>query len=76
MAGITADQLKVAQGWMEFGQKLGWALTTCDGSVSARFLITADAHPGSSPIKVTAAMRRDIERTWREQDKPALKEVG
>lgn len=74
MAKITAEQLEVGAAWKEFGNRLDWMFVAAldDG---ATFFIKHDGDQGTVR-KITFAMRFDIERTWREQDKPAVKVVS
>ena len=74
MAKITAEQLKQAQRWESFAQKLGWSLVSCDHDW-AKFNVKGDNGLLLS-VTLQIEMRRDIEATWRDQDKPKLESVS
>ena len=67
MAKITAEQLEIARGWQEFGERLGWEFRDNSGVEFGRYRIP-DAQGNVEVMKITAAMRRDIERTWRDRE--------
>ena len=63
MAKITAEQLEVAKGWQEFGDRLGWKLVSCT-EIRGVF-----SHPSlERPLEIYMGHRKDIERTWREAE--------
>ena len=67
MAKITAEQLEIAKGWQDFGDRLGWGLAQCAGDAMAVFNVKGmTAGDPSIQITIRAPIRRDIERTWRE----------
>ena len=60
MPKITAEQLKEAEGWSNFAKRLGWKFE----SVAHGWCVMTRM---DQTIKLNAAMRADIERTWRDQ---------
>ena len=74
MAKITAEKLEIIRAWQEFGNRLGWMFvgTLADG---ANFFIEHKDEEGTVR-KITIAMRRDIERTWREAPVVTLEASG
>lgn len=69
MAKITAEQLEIAKGWQEFGERLGWTLVSCS-MVNGVFRTRA-----GDTTNIMAETRQDIERTWREAEQSNVAEL-
>ena len=62
MAKLKAEQLEIGKGWQAFGERLGWQMLGWTDGHHASFFVE-----GGDTVRITARMRSDIERTWRDQ---------
>ncbi len=69
MAKITAEQLEIADGWREFGQRLGWTLISC--SIGNGLFQTR----AGNRTNILTETREDIERTWRELEQSNVEQI-
>ena len=82
MAKISKGDLEIAQEWVAFFDRLGWDFYDLDTESGIARRDTGSRRTGrdgkSKPElkSITTGERHDIEATWREQDKPVLKDVS